>query len=106
MSWPLDGAQTFDHPNVRFLSALTGGFLVGWGVMIWRLSTTVYDAAPEAVRKAVVAGALSWFVVDSAGSITSGNASNALFNVFFLLLAVGPLWLPARDWTHNTVTEQ
>lgn len=106
LSWPLDGAQTFDHPDTRFLSALTGGFLVGWGVMIWRLSSTVHDAAPEAVRKAVVLGALSWFVVDSAGSITSGNPSNALFNIIILLIAVGPMWVPARDWQAKTVTEQ
>ena len=26
--------------------------------------------------------------------------------VFFLLLAIGPLWLPARDWTHKAITEQ
>ena len=97
LSWPLDGRQTFEHPDTRFLSALTGGFLIGWGVMIWRLSTSVYDAAPEGVRKAVLTGALAWFVLDSAGSITSGNASNAGFNIIILLIAVGPLWLPARD---------
>lgn len=96
LSWPLDGLQTYASPDIRFLSALTGGFLLGWGVMIWCLSTWVYDLAPEAVRRAVLAGILSWFVLDSSGSIASGTPSNALFNVFFLLLAVGPLWFPAR----------
>ena len=97
LSWPIDGAQTYEHPDTRFLSALTGGFLLGWGVLTWRLSTLVYDAAPEAVRKAVLSGILAWFVLDSAGSIASGNASNALFNVVILLIGVGPLWLPARQ---------
>ncbi|QLC21176.1 hypothetical protein HFP51_02630 [Parasphingopyxis sp. CP4] len=96
LSWPLDGAQTYESSDTRFLSALTGGFLLGWGVMIWILSGSVYDAAPEGVRKAVLAGAISWFLLDSAGSITSGNASNAAFNVIILLIAVGPLWRPAR----------
>ena len=95
LSWPLDGAQTFTSSTTRFLSALTGGFLLGWGVMIWCLSAWVYDAAPEAVRRTVLTGMLSWFVLDSAGSIASGNASNALFNILVLLLAVGPLWRPA-----------
>ncbi len=95
LSWPLDGATSYDSPDTRFLSALTGGFLVGWGVTIWCLSTWVYDFAPEGVRKSVVAGAVCWFLVDSAGSIASGNAINAGFNIFFLLLAVGPLWRPA-----------
>ncbi len=97
LSWPLDGATTYASPDTRFLSALTGGFLLGWGVMIWCLSTWVYDAAPEGVRRAVLTGTLAWFLLDSAGSIVSGNSSNALFNVAILLIAVGPLWRPARD---------
>jgi hypothetical protein len=97
LSWPVDGAQTYDSPDTRFLSALTGGFLAGWGVMIWCLSAWVYDKAPEAVRRTVLAGVLSWFVLDSAGSIASGNPSNALFNVLVLLIAIGPLWRPAKD---------
>lgn len=96
LSWPIDGATTFASPDTRFLSALTGGFLLGWGVMIWGLSGAVYDAAPEGVRHTVLAGLLSWFCLDSAGSITSGNASNMAFNVLVLLIAVGPLWRPAR----------
>jgi len=95
LSWPIDGATTYASPDTRFLSALTGGFLLGWGVMVWCLSSWVYDKAPEAVRKTVVVGVLSWFVLDSSGSIASGNASNAFFNILVLLLAVGPLWRPA-----------
>ncbi len=97
LSWPIDGATTYDSPDTRFLSALTGGFLLGWGVTIWCLSAWVYDAAPEGVRRTVLAGLLSWFVLDSAGSIASGNTSNAVINVLVLLAAVGPLWRPARD---------
>ncbi len=97
LSWPLDGLQTYTSPDTRFLSALTGGFLFGWGVMIWCLSAWVYDAAPEAVRRTVVIGLLAWFVLDSAGSIASGTPSNALFNILVLFLAVGPLWLPAKE---------
>ncbi|MEX1366820.1 MAG: hypothetical protein AB1Z98_27080 [Nannocystaceae bacterium] len=96
LSWPVDGQQTYAHPDTQFLGALTGGFLMGWGVLIWLLSGEVYDAAPQGVRRAVVGGFLAWFVLDSTGSITSGNASNALFNVIVLLLFVGPMWRPAR----------
>jgi hypothetical protein len=104
LSWPLNGATTFESPDTRFLSALTGGFLVGWGVTIWCLSNWVYDLAPEGVRKAVVTGAVAWFVLDSAGSIASGNSSNAGFNVLVLLLAVGPLWRPAKP--HSDTTQE
>ena len=97
LSWPVDGATTYTHPDTQFLSALTGGFLLGWGVMIWCLSIWVHDAAPEGVRKTVVTGLLCWFVLDSTGSITSGNPSNVIFNIIILLLAVGPMWRAARD---------
>ncbi len=97
LSWPLDGAQTFAAPTTQFLAALTGGFLFGWGVMIWCLSGAVYDAAPEGVRRTVLTSLLAWFILDSLGSVTSGNHSNVLFNVLVLLATVGPLWRPARE---------
>jgi len=96
ISWPLDGVQTFAEPTTRFLAALSGGFLLGWGATIWCLSGDVYDAAPEPVRKAVLTGILFWFILDSAGSITSGNASNVFFNIIILLVAVGPMWRPQQ----------
>ncbi|WP_417514230.1 hypothetical protein [Minwuia sp.] len=99
LSWPVDGVQTYDAPETRFLSALLGGFLLGWGVMVWCLSVWVHDLAPEPVRRSVVIGIVCWFLLDSAGSIASGTASNALFNVVILLVAVGPLWRPATSTT-------
>ena len=97
LSWPIDGVPTYTSQEMRFLSALTGGFLVGWGVMIGCLRAWLYDTAPEPVRRVVLTSLVSWFILDSAGSIASGIPSNAVFNVFFLFLAVGPLWLPANE---------
>ena len=96
LSFPIDGAQKYNEPTTRFLSALTGGFLIGWGVMVWCLSSLVYDKTPEPVRKTVIIGLLSWFILDSAGSIASGNTSNAIINILVLIIAAGPLWRPAK----------
>ncbi|MHC5794887.1 hypothetical protein ACVXZ4_01885 [Lacisediminihabitans sp. FW035] len=96
LSWPIDGGQRFDGGTTHFLSALTGGFLLGWGMMVVCLRYWAYDPAPEGVRRSLVVGASAWFLFDSAGSIASGNPSNALFNVAVLLLVVGPLWRPAN----------
>ncbi len=96
LGWPLDGVQNFDAVTTRFLSALSGGFLLGWGVLIWMLSGAIYDAAPEAVRRAVVTSLLAWFVLDSAGSVASGHPSNLFFNMLVLLAGVGPMWRPAK----------
>lgn len=97
LSFPLDGATTYSSPDTRFLSALTGGFLLGWGVLILCLRAWVYDKAPEEMRKAILVSTLCWFFLDSLGSITSGNTSNAFFNIIILFMAVGPLWRPAKD---------
>lgn len=96
LSFPLDGLQNYEASTTRFLSALTGGFLFGWGVTIWCLQNWLYDLAPEGVRKSVLVGILSWFFLDSAGSIASGNPSNAFFNIIVLLIVVGPLWKSAK----------
>ena len=69
LSWPIDGLTTYASPDTRFLSALTGGFLLGWGVMIWLLSVWVYDKAPEGVRRTVLIGILSWFFLDSRATL-------------------------------------
>jgi len=93
LSWPLDGNMRYDAPTTRFLSALTGGFLLGWGVTIWCLGKYVYPVAPEGARKTVLYGLIAWFLLDSAGSIASGNAPNALINVLVLIAAAGPFWV-------------
>ena len=96
LSWPIDGLQNYNAPTTQFLSALTGGFLFGWGVCIWFLQRMVYDSAPDGVRKSVLFGLIAWFLLDSAGSVASGNTPNVFFNVIVLLVAVGPLWKPAK----------
>jgi hypothetical protein len=96
LDWPIDGAQSYSEGAMRFLSALTGGFLFGWGTMILCLRQWVYDVAPDQIRRAVVAGIMAWFVLDSTGSILAGAPSNVVFNILVLLIAVGPLWIPAK----------
>jgi hypothetical protein len=96
LAWPLDGAQPFADGAMRFLSALTGGFLFGWGITILCLRQWVYDAAPDQVRRAVVTGLVAWCVLDSLGSVVAGAPSNVLFNIVVLLTAVGPMWKSAK----------
>lgn len=96
LSWPLDGRESLTDGTAKLLSALLGGFLLGYGVTIWQLSKA-YDKAPDIIRKVVVTGLCSWFILDSAGSIAGGHWSNAVWNVPILLAFVGPLWFKANS---------
>ena len=42
LSWPIDGVLVYTEPTTRFISAFTGGFIFGWGVMIWCLLMWVH----------------------------------------------------------------
>ncbi len=96
LKWPLDGVEQVDAPTTRFLLALTGGFLMGWGVLVWCLSNDIYNAAPAAVQRAHLTSVVAWFCLDSVGSMMSGTPSNVFFNVIVLMAVVGPFWWPDR----------
>lgn len=95
-NWPLNGLENYEAPTSIFLSAILGGVLFGWGVLIWILSS-IYEKEPEKIRKAVLTSLISWFVVDSIGCIISHNMSNTITNIGLLLVLVGPLWKKASD---------
>ncbi|MBY5931632.1 hypothetical protein KUV51_01370 [Tateyamaria omphalii] len=96
LGMPLDGLPLYGDDASRFLAAIMGGLMLGWGATIWCLQAWVYDAAPEGVRRTVVTGLCLWFVLDGIGSVLAGQASNVLFNLLILVSAIGPLWRPAR----------
>lgn len=91
--WPLDGGVQLTT-EVRWLCAILGGVMIGWGVIVLKLIATVPDRA--VVRSIVLAGVGTWFVVDSAGSLAAGVPLNVLSNLVFLLAFLVP-WLPRRS---------
>ncbi len=93
--WPVDGVQAVPTETSRLLSAISGGVMAGWGVLLYLLTTRLYPRDPELGRMLISASIGIWFVVDSLGSIAAGAPLNALFNVGFLALFMVPLWLPA-----------
>ena len=70
---------------------------MGWGVLVWCLSIWVYDFAPEPVRRSLVVSICAWFLLDSFGSVTSGNWPNVIWNVLVIVVLIGPMWWPAKD---------
>lgn len=98
--WPLDGAQRIDTPAARLLAAIAGGVLVGWGVTLWLVTAYVLPSDVSAASSIIRVGILSWFVVDSLGSIAAGAPLNAALNIGFLVLFLWPLTRQAHAQTH------
>lgn len=90
--FPVDGLQGVSGDEIRLVNAIAGGIMVGWGVMLWMVSTKLYPQDPVLGRQLILTSVGIWFVIDSTGSIIAGAPLNALFNVSFLLLFFVPVW--------------
>lgn len=90
--WPVDGAPAGQSHEIRLLSAISGGIMTGWGVLLWQLASRLLPREPELARNLILTSIITWFVIDSAGSIAAGVSLNALLNVGFLAMFVAPLW--------------
>ena len=94
--FPLDGLQSVAAEETRLINAIGGGVMVGWGVMLWMVSTQLYPKEPVLAGKIIMSSIIVWFVIDSTGSVLAGAPLNALGNVSFLLIFCLPLWLARK----------
>ncbi|MCY6379455.1 hypothetical protein [Hoeflea prorocentri] len=94
--WPLDASPSGDPPQARLLWAIGSGIIAGWGVMIWMVTSRVYARDPALGRPIILTAVITWFVIDSTGSVLAGAPMNVLYNCGFLLLFVIPLRRPAE----------
>ncbi len=74
-------------PSARFGAALFGALTMGWGATLHQLG------AGASLDRAVIAGTITWFVVDSTASVMTGYAGNVLLNISVTVLVV---WLLRR----------
>jgi hypothetical protein len=95
--WPLDGGQGLGAPETRLPLAISGGVMLGWGVMIWQLAGRPMETAPDAMRAIIRTSLLAWFVVDSLASVAAGAALNIVANAAFLALFLIPMRIGARQ---------
>lgn len=95
--WPIDGLQTGLDSTARLMLAIGGGIFTAFGVMWWMLSGDIYRQNPQAIRRVLLIGAVTWFVTDSAASVLADAASNVLGNIGFLALLIWPIIKPASN---------
>lgn len=93
--WPATDTLRPLTAEARLATAILGGIFAGFGVIFWVAAGSVYPVAPEATRKMLLAGAITWFAVDSTGSVLAGAAGNVPPNILFFGLFLWALRRPA-----------
>ncbi|KAB7613334.1 excinuclease ABC subunit A [Amylibacter sp. SFDW26] len=90
---PLDGLQTFNNPESKILIAIMSGISIGWGIMIYMITNTVYTNDPKLGGQIILTAVLTWFIIDSTASVLVGAWFNAVLNTGFLAIFITPILL-------------
>lgn len=90
IDWPVDGASPYGE-EVRFTAALLGAVMIGWAIALFGLIAAAETVGAQAWR-ALTMSVVIWYGIDSAISIGSGFALNALSNTGFLVTYLIPIF--------------
>jgi hypothetical protein len=77
-------------PALRFSVALLGAVTIGWGLTLYAAVDAAHKLGGPMWRRLTVA-VVAWYVIDSALSVATGFALNAVPNTLFLIGWLLPL---------------
>jgi hypothetical protein len=75
----------------NLLSAVIGGTLFGWGLMIGLMSYRLMKVPEDWIWSIVTISVLAWYVLDTLGSLLASSSLNILLNTTILILALPPI---------------
>ncbi|QAX29730.1 excinuclease ABC subunit A [Leisingera sp. NJS204] len=90
---PVDGAQALTPGAAALMTAISGGLMCGFCVLIYLVTEHIYSTNPALGRRLLIPALLAWYVPDSLGSLAAGAWFNVVMNTLFLLLFLVPLML-------------
>jgi len=91
LDWPIDNTAMALDQNTKWLSAIGASLLGAVSVFLWGIVAPALKRGDTQVAKMTLLAFIEWYVVDSAGSIAAGVASNVVFNTAYLVLVLIPL---------------
>lgn len=86
-----DGSVTIASQSERLLSAILGGMIAAWGVILWQLVDKLYEDNPVLIGRMIISSLLTWYFIDSLASVAAGAPLNFIGNLGFLVLFLVPL---------------
>ena len=100
LDWPIDSLSTPLDKNTMLLSAIGAGLLGAIAIFLGGIVAPAIKEGNKSITRTAVVAMIVWYVIDGAGSIASGVASNVVFNSVYLILILIPLlW---KDLEENT----
>ncbi|UWQ51379.1 excinuclease ABC subunit A [Leisingera caerulea] len=90
---PLDGGQRLQPGPASLMTAISGGLLCGFCVLIHLVTEHVYSRDAALGRRLLLPALIAWYIPDSLGSFAAGAWFNVVMNSAFLALFLVPLLL-------------
>jgi len=97
LHWPLGDAPAQLSQNTMWLSSIGAGLVVALSVFLLGLVAPALENGDRRTIRVAMMAIIGWYVVDSAGSVASGVASNAVFNTIFLIAVLVPLLMVKHE---------
>jgi len=91
LDWPPGTASAALDRNTMWLSSIGAGLTVLVSILLLGIVVPAVRARDRRVIRVTIWAAIAWYIVDGAGSIASGVASNVFFNSFLLAGMLVPL---------------
>ena len=85
----ISNAEPADSTS-RMYALVMGAVLAGFGTTIARVATAT-DAGRRAVLRAMVDGVMTWYLIDTSGSLLHGSWQNAIFNTIGIAILLPAL---------------
>jgi hypothetical protein len=91
--WPVDGAQNAASDEARILSAIGGGVICGWAMILYGLAVGPIARGDRDARGLFVTSVLTWFAIDSTASFAAGWPGNVVMNLLFAAMLLMPFMI-------------
>lgn len=85
------GAPPEFTPALRFATGLMGALTIGWALTL-AAAIRAAQAGATGLWRGIGGAVLAWYVIDSALSVATGFALNAVSNTVLLIGLMLPLW--------------
>lgn len=91
IDWPLGNFSDELSRDVKWLSSIGAGLVAAFAIFLFGIVAPAIKTNETRILNVSKWAIVAWYIIDSAGSVASGVASNAVFNTLFFIMVMVPL---------------